>query len=75
MLRDIIVDQDEAHARNDPAVPFAHSSSLGREGDGLLQEARIDGGSSANEVCDVDRDVDESIRADSCEATWVSKFR
>ena len=53
--------QDEADVRSDPTVSFAHPHAVGSEGDGVLEEPGVDRGSSADEVCDVDRDVDEGV--------------
>lgn len=45
------------------------------KGGGVPQETCVDGGSFANEVRDVDRGIDEGIRADSCESSWRRRFR
>lgn len=70
MFRDVTADQGEAHAWSESAVSFAHPHAVGPEGDGIFEGAGVDRGSSADEVCDVDRDVDEGVRADAGEFSW-----
>ena len=67
MLRSAGFDQDEAPAWSDPTVSLTHPSAVGRESDGVLQEACANRESPSYEVYDTDRDVDEGIRGDSDE--------
>ena len=70
MLRGFAVGQDEANVWSGATVSFAHPYAVGWEGDGVFEETGVDRGPSADEVCDVDRDVDEGVRTNAGRFDW-----